>query len=499
MKKTLSIHLGRQLFVIEEDAYDRLQAYIKKLEASLSNESGVSDIIEDIEMRFAELLQNYLGETRKVVTIADIEKGISSLGEPEEISEESQQEYTNNQQSNKKTTSEKRLYRDTDNSTIAGICSGLAAYLNLDPVIVRIIFVLFGFMGFGVGLYIILWIVVPNAKTPTERLQMRGKAVTVDTIKEEIEKAANRIKSDSLKAADRFKNSSDHISSRARDIVRLIGKLVGLGLIVSSLIWLTAFSLLISGVIDFIPTTGDQNYASLYEFLQLVNPVTSNFQIMWWSILLLGFAGPFLAIVIGSRLLLGKATRFFTINFIIFPLLIGVGIVFAIITGIQTSRDFAVYAEVENQHISGKFDALYVDELPHYTNNQRIVSTGGLDFINIEKGYIQEHGIHIKYRPSKDTLFHVFQVVSAHGIDRTAALKRSNHIHHQLKFEGQKVWIDPYYSFNSKDGLRDQEVEIIIEVPKGKSLYINNIQQHYLDQEQNGEFFSNTPFEPWED
>lgn len=499
MKKTLSIHLGRQLFVIEEDAYDRLQAYIKRLETSLSKEDGASEIIEDIEMRFAELLQTYLGETRKVVTIADVEKGISSLGEPEEITEESTQDFSNSQQNNQKTYTEKRLYRDTDNGTIAGICSGLAAYLNIDPVIVRIIFVLFGFMGFGIGLYIILWIVVPNAKTPTERLQMRGKAVTVDSIKEEIEKAANRIKNDSIKAADRIKNGSDHISSRARDIFRLVGKLIGLGLIVGALVWLTIFSLFISGVIDFIPTTGDQNYASLYEFLQLVNPIASNFQLMWWSILLLGFAGPFLAIVIGSRLLLGKATRFFTINFIVFPILLGLGVVFAIITGIQTSRDFAVYAEVENQHISGKFNALYIEELPHFTNNQRIVSTGGIDFINIEKGRIQEHGIHIKYRPSKDTLFHVHQIVSAHGIDRTSALKRSNHIQHHLKFEGQKVWIDPYYSFNSSDGLRNQEVEIIIEVPAGKQLYINNNVQEKSDQEKNGIFYSNEPFEAWED
>ena len=91
MKKTLSIHLGRQLFVIEEDAYDRLQAYLKKLEASLANESGITEIIEDIEMRFAELLTQYLGDTRQVVTIGDIEKAITSLGEPEEITEETEQ------------------------------------------------------------------------------------------------------------------------------------------------------------------------------------------------------------------------------------------------------------------------------------------------------------------------------------------------------------------------------------------------------------------------
>jgi len=92
MKKTLSIHLGRQLFIIEEDAYDRLQQYLQRLESSLKGEEGVGDIIEDIEMRFAELLMSYLGETRKVVTIEDVEKGVGSLGEPEEISEDTPKE-----------------------------------------------------------------------------------------------------------------------------------------------------------------------------------------------------------------------------------------------------------------------------------------------------------------------------------------------------------------------------------------------------------------------
>ncbi len=67
MKKTLSIHLGRQLFVIEEDAYDRLQVYLKKLEASLANESGMAEIVEDIEMRCAELVSQYLGDRKSVV------------------------------------------------------------------------------------------------------------------------------------------------------------------------------------------------------------------------------------------------------------------------------------------------------------------------------------------------------------------------------------------------------------------------------------------------
>jgi phage shock protein PspC (stress-responsive transcriptional regulator) len=300
MKKTLSIHLGRQLFTIEEDAYDRLKNYLSKLEASLGAETGASDILEDIEMRFAELLHSYLGETRKVVDLADIEKAISSLGEPEEISEEAAINENENMRSYQQATGDsdrqKRLYRDTDNSTVAGVCSGLAAYLGVDPVLIKIIFVLFGFMGFGVGLYIILWIIIPNAKTPSERLQMRGKPVTVDTLKEEIERAAHRLKDDSIQAAKKFQGNSDHITNRVKEIFGLIGKVFGVFMIIGALFWLTIFTLITSGVIDFFPTTGDQQYASLYEFLHLVAPHDSGFITMWWSILLIGFGSPLFAI-----------------------------------------------------------------------------------------------------------------------------------------------------------------------------------------------------------
>jgi hypothetical protein len=187
------------------------------------------------------------------------------------------------------------------------------------------------------------------------------------------------------------------------------------------------------------------------------------------------------------------------VNFILFPAIIGVGVALGIISSVQTSRDFAVNSEVELQHISGQFDALYTTELPHFTKHQRVFTTSGIDFIHMNKGRIQEHGVHLKYKQSNDSLFHVYQKVSANGTDREISLKRSNHIEHKLLVEGQKIWIDPYYSFPSKDGLRDQEVEIIIEVPTGKKLFINGIQQPLNSVERNGIFYANSPFEAWND
>ena len=494
MKKTLSIHLGRQLFVIEEDAYDRLQAYLKKLEASLANESGITEIVEDIEMRFAELLKQYLGETRQVVTIADIQKAISSLGEPEEITEEAEQPkqtQSNNQNSN----GQKRMYRDMDNAMLGGLASGLAAYLNIDPVIVRAIFVIFGFMGFGVPVYIILWIIVPSAKTPSERLQMKGKPVNIDTLKEEFEKTASRLKDDTINAANKFKAHNQHLANQASNVLRFIGKIIGVGFIAGALIWLIVFSLIVSGIIDVVPMTGDQDFASLYEFLQLVSPVNKSFSMIWMGILLVGFAGPLLSIAIGARLLLGKVNKYFKWNFIILPSIIFLGIVLGVIGGINSARDYEIQREVINQELTIHSDQLELEELPLIVNNKQVTGTYGIDFISVNNGQIMEHGIYIRYKESSDSLFHVSQVFSAHGIDMIAADKRSSHIKHELKIEGNKLFVDPYYYFPLKDGLRNQEIEVIIEVPRGKKFFVNNHEVLIDGNEYSGVMFAGEPFE----
>ncbi|MGV3612078.1 MAG: PspC domain-containing protein [Fluviicola sp.] len=497
MKKTLSIHLGRQLFVIEEDAYDRLQAYLKKLEASLASESGVTEIIEDIEMRFAELLTQYLAETRQVITIGDVEKAIASLGEPEEITEETEQPKQQTQ-ANYDSTGQKRMYRDVDNGMLGGLASGFAAYLGVDPVIIRIIFVIFLFMGFGFILYVILWVIIPSAKTPSERLQMRGKPVNIDTLKEEFEKTADRLKDDTINAANKFKNNNQHLTSQAAKVLRLIGKMFGVFLIGSALIWLITFSLIVSGIVDVVPMTGDQTFGSLYEFLQLVSPVNKAFSLIWMGILLVGFAGPLLSIAIGVRLIISKVNRYYKLNFILLPVIIVIGIFLGIIGGINSARDYEVYSWHPKQHLTIHTDQLIVEDLPLMINNQRIESSGGINFISIRNGQILEHGINLSYKQSNDSLFHVSQAFKAHGIDIPAAQQRSMHIKHELKIEGNKLFISPYYFFPASDGLRDQEIKVVIEVPKGKKLFIKNQEILIDEQEYSGELYANEPFYAYE-
>lgn len=501
MKKTLNIHLGKQLFTIEEDAFERLQSYLKRLELSFAEEEGRADILEDIEMRFAELLKEYMTPTQQVVTIAEVDKAIESLGEPENIREEDEPE--KNYQSNTGSSSEyqqgpKRMYRNMDDAMLGGVASGLASYLNIDPVIARAVFVIFFFMGFGFFLYLILWVIIPSAKTPSERLQMRGKAVTVDTLKEEFEKAATRIKNDTTRAAQRLRSGNSHISEQARNLFRLVGRIIGIALILGSLMWLVAFSLVVTGLIEFIPMTGDHHYASLFEFLQLVAPAEQSFPLIWLGILVVGFGGPVFCLLIGFRMLTGSIHRAFKISSLALLVIVGIGIVFIVLGSVKSARDYAVPREYVNQEYQFSTDRLEIQELPEIIGNHQVLSSGGLDFITIEKGQIVEEGIIVSYLPSHDSLFHVKQIFSANGVDRNSAVQRCMHMQHKLQVINDKLLIDPYYRYPSKDGIRNQEVELIIEVPSEKELKINGFTVKNPEREYSGRFRPNREFIPYD-
>ncbi|PLX27754.1 hypothetical protein C0583_00745 [Candidatus Parcubacteria bacterium] len=188
MNKTITVTLNGQIFTLEEEAFDILQVYLDGIKKHFSKNEDKDEIIKDIEASIAEKFIEKISSKKQVVTKTDVEKIISILGEAEEIIEEDKKfqddlkEETNSQEKNNTI---KRLYRDVDDVVIAGVCSGIAAYFGIDPVFVRLIFALSIFFGgFGIIAYIILWIVVPEAKTGVQKLQMQGAEVTLKKIEE---------------------------------------------------------------------------------------------------------------------------------------------------------------------------------------------------------------------------------------------------------------------------------------------------------------------------
>jgi phage shock protein PspC (stress-responsive transcriptional regulator) len=181
MKKTFTINLNGIVFNIDEDAYEKLHAYLAAIEKHFAKEEERKEIIMDIEARLAEIFGGRINASKQVITIDDVNDVIQIMGQPGDFTEDDQTQGTDESVTNHK--KYRRMYRDPDNRLIGGVCSGLSAYFGMDPVFLRLIF-LIAFFGFGVGLliYLILWIVLPEARTTAQKLEMRGEKVNVSSI-----------------------------------------------------------------------------------------------------------------------------------------------------------------------------------------------------------------------------------------------------------------------------------------------------------------------------
>lgn len=190
MKLTVNINLGGYAFNVDEDAYERLRQYLKTIEREFSGETSSAEIITDIEGRVAELFKMRLTAYKQVINMKDVEEVMDILGSPELISGSGSAE-----SEPRTASSSRRIYRDPDRRIFGGVCAGLAAYLNMDALIIRIIFaVLILAGGFGILIYLVLWVVLPEARTTAQKLEMRGDPVNIENIRESVKREFDTVK-----------------------------------------------------------------------------------------------------------------------------------------------------------------------------------------------------------------------------------------------------------------------------------------------------------------
>src|SRR5690554_4027511 len=170
MKKTTTINLAGMVYHIEEDAFQILKDYLTDIKRVFSNQEGVEEMVADIELRIAELFQERLNKNKEVITSNDVEHVMLIMGSPNQFDEdfeESEEKYYYQASSKQERT--KRLYRDTDEGMLGGVSSGLAHYLGIDPVIIRVLWIVLVLAGgSGILIYIIAWIAIPEAKTTAQ-------------------------------------------------------------------------------------------------------------------------------------------------------------------------------------------------------------------------------------------------------------------------------------------------------------------------------------------
>ena len=197
MKKKLTVNLGGTVFHIDEDAYRLLDNYLSNLKMHFRKEAGADEIIDDIERRISELFAEKLTAGSQVITITDVEEVIARMGKPEDMEAENDSEPSVGNAT--RTTIHRRLYRNPDDKLLGGVISGMAAYLGWDVTLLRLLLLVVLICGVGtlIPVYIVCWLVIPEARTDAEKLSMRGEAVTVEnigkTVTDGFEKVANGV------------------------------------------------------------------------------------------------------------------------------------------------------------------------------------------------------------------------------------------------------------------------------------------------------------------
>lgn len=218
MKRTITVNIGQRVFTIDDDAYNMLDEYLLTLRQVFSGNDSTDEIINDIEERISELFAEKICDSHHVITINDVNDVIARIGSPDDFSDDEEND-TANQHVNippipdavKKTP--RRLYRNPANKMVGGVCSGIAMYINVDPVWVRL-FVILLFCCFHVitvAAYLVLWAIVPEANTAGARMSMSGATPTLDNVAKVV--------------SEQYNNARDYIQSpTSRSLLSRVGR-----------------------------------------------------------------------------------------------------------------------------------------------------------------------------------------------------------------------------------------------------------------------------------
>lgn len=207
MKKTLNINLAGYPFIIDEDAYNLLKDYLDTIRYAFETSEDTGELATDIEGRIAEILIEKENGMTRIVTLEEISKVIERIGKPSEFIEvnetivsdaykKANNDYEEIKEEilspppyepkwiSKNPFARKKLFRDPQGAMIGGVCAGFAQYIHIDVTIIRLLTILLFFLSASTVaiVYIILWIVVPEARTPLQRMQMQGEDPTVENI-----------------------------------------------------------------------------------------------------------------------------------------------------------------------------------------------------------------------------------------------------------------------------------------------------------------------------
>lgn len=590
MKKIININLSGRVIPIEDSAYEKLQGYIESLRRYFAHEEGRDEIINDIESRIAELMNEKVRKGAAAITDADVDEIAASMGRPEdfeaeaaestETTKQTQQEYTYAERKTRR-----RLYRDTSDKFIGGVCSGIAAYLNVDPAIVRILFAIISFGGFGLGFlayiilwivlppkdlegfsgkrlyrnpddkviggvagglaayfntrsstirlifaiplllnilfgilngiffqfqrdffdvpnivfgsftgtfilgYVILWMVLPEARSPYEKMEMRGEKVDVNTIRQNVKEGMDSMKDRVKQWSGEVKESAQNFSNKAKEFANTRGKAFateageaarrtggGLGHAIGVLFKI--FFLFIAGSIAFglfvaliALLFGGIAWWPINDFLW----TSSGQQLYAWGTLIFFFVVPLVAFITWVvRRILRVRSRSHYLGWIFGGLWI-IGWISAVLLAASISKDHREHEHIDtaiaiSQPPGGKMVVTVSEPELEYTGRFNWMNDGDEEGWDLSDDSLKLSNVRFNFQRSVDSSYHVTVKRYSFGRTREEALHRAEKIQYHVHSADSVLDLASGYAIDKDSKFRWQQVEVEIEIPAGKMI-----------------------------
>ncbi len=503
MNKTININLGGIFFHIDEIAYQKLKNYLDAVRRSLSDDpKGRDEIITDIESRIGELLSEKVKDVRQVINENDIDEVIEVMGKPEDYMVDDEIFSDDNYSSYNKRKS-KKLYRDGSDKFLGGVSSGMAHYLSVDIIWVRIgwLIAAFGF-GFGFIAYPILWILLPEAVTTSEKLEMEGEPVNISNIekkiRDEITEASSRVKegfddvTEKVKNAD-YKKYKSRAKSGSQDFIDTLGKIITtffmvIGKFIGVLLLIISVATIL-GLLVGLFAVGSLDFIHEDWFYQN-SMVYNNSGLPIWSISILTFilvGIPFFFLFsLGLRILsnntktIGKVARLSLLGIWIVALL--VTIYFGTRQYMQTAYDGSVIDSQEINYIENDTIQLKLVDNKKLSNNGILKRRWGYSIVYDENDTerIYSNNIRFNVYQSDDDNFYLKTRKKSQGSSRNMARENAQMISYDFDLNDNELNLDGYFLADADHKYREQKVYVDLYIPIDKTIYFDKSARTFI-------------------
>ncbi|MDX2047215.1 MAG: PspC domain-containing protein [Chitinophagaceae bacterium] len=594
MKKVININFQGRVIPIEEPAYDVLKQYTDSLRRYFAKEEGRDEIISDIENRIAELFSENLKKGATCITETEVNAVIAGIGRPEDFdgmgAETSAAGTAYQQQSTGAKTDEPRgsLYRNDKDKILGGVCSGLANYLRIDPTIVRILFALITFGGFGAGFllyiilwiilpsrsveqtirrrlyrnpdgkviagvcsgiasyfnigvwiprlifslplitgilnavfrnsfgdwdfdpfpgvvfggfggtlfitYVILWIVVPFASTASEKLEMRGEKVDLESIKhtvqEELQSGKGRAEKTAAEIKDKVEKWGEEVKERGQAFATQVGpaaKSAGSGLGNAIGVLFKAFFLFVAGVVVFALFVAlmAMIFAGVGIF-PLKEFLLEGFwqSLLAWGTLLLFLGVPIIAAVIWLiRRIAGIKSKNNYLGYT-FGSLWTIGWVCVILLASMITRNFKRLGTVKEDVtvVQPSKNRMIVDVAEvqgKYYSTTWFDDDDDFPFLSANEDSMLLNTVRIKVVKSNDSSYHVTNLKFARGTSPVAGEETAGKISFPITQKDSVLYLPKGFPISRESKFRNQQVLVVVEVPVGKMIKVDRSTDWY--------------------